>query len=319
MKIITYITVLFTFFMVSCSKDDKITEKPTEKAKNISPAAPSDAPTPSDKLKEVANFTENNHTISVKTINGALYTGYNDIYITITDVKTGKIASPEKISFLPMMRMYDNGDSKKIKHSHSCPHTENLTKTPTNYYRGYAIFQMNTGELGHWDLNLDYTISGQEFQVREKRIEIQKQPKESHLKFIRFRGKDAKMYILALISPMQHHIGRNNNVLAGLFKAESMTSFPPAEGFSLLLDPRMPGADMQNHSTPFDDFKLQSDGLHKANINYSMSGYWELNFQIKNPEGVIIAGTQVPKIPKTQEDFNAVSEVHLRIDISEEK
>lgn len=319
MKIATYITILFTFLIVSCSKDDKNIEKPIEETKNISPAAPSDAPTSSDKLKEVANFTENNHLISVKTVNGALYTGYNDVYLTITDVKTGKALSAEKVNFLPMMRMYDNGDSKKIKHSHSCPHTENLMQVNGNYYRGYAVFQMNTGELGHWDLNLNYTISGKEFQVKEQRIEIQKQPKESHLKFTRFKGKDGKMYILALISPIQHRNGRNDNVIAGLFKAESMVSFPQAKGFSLLLDPRMPGADMQNHSTPFDDFKAQPDGFHKANINYSMSGYWELNFQIKNTEGEVIAGTEIPKTPKTKEDFDAVSEVHLRIDIPEGK
>ncbi|MDO4782725.1 MAG: hypothetical protein Q4A09_05835 [Capnocytophaga felis] len=43
------------------------------------------------------------------------------------------------------------------------------------------------------------------------------------------------------------------------------------------------------------------------------------NFQIKNAEGEIIAGTEVPKTPKTKEDFDTVSEVHLQIDIPEGK
>lgn len=315
MKIISYLTII-VLLIVSCSKKEDTIEQPENK-QTLSPAAPSAAPTPSSQLKEVANFVQGNHIVSVKTIYGKLYSGYNDIYVTVTDVQLKKQLSPEKIAFLPMMRMYSNKETKEIGHSHSCPHTSDLHKVGEGYYRGYAVFQMHTGDLGYWDVNLKYTIDNQVYEIKEQRVEIAPQPKESHLKFTRFKGKDNKTYILALISPVAHISGRNDDVIAGLFFAESMVSFPQAKGFSLSVDPRMPGADMQNHSTPFDDFKTQADGFYKATINYSMTGYWELNFIVKNTFGEVVAGTEVPKKPATQEDFDAMSEVHLRIDIPE--
>lgn len=318
MKKIIFSIYFILFLTISCSKNDDISEvNPSEEnTENTSPASPLQTPTPSENLKEVANFIKDSHKISVKTINGNLYSGYNDIYITISDVNTGKLLSPSSLTFLPMMRMYSDINSKMVGHSHSCPHTRNLLKINNNHYRGYVIFQMNTGNTGHWDFSFDYTIDNQDFKLSEQRIEIQKQPQNSHLKFTRFKAKDGKMYILALVSPAEHKNGRNDNVTAGLFVAKSMTEFPHAQGFKLLLDPRMPGADMQNHSTPFEGFSQQNNEFHTAVINYSMTGHWILNFRIQNTENEIIAGTEVPKLPKTKEDFEAVSEVHLPIEIA---
>lgn len=312
------IEILYAFLLIlitfSCGKDndDVISNKETV----LTPAAPSESPTEAKNLKEVAHFTQNNHKISVKTINGKLFSGYNDIYFEITNEKDETI-SAEKVSFLPMMRMYKNGNPNEIGHSHSCPHTSDLQRVSNGMYRGYAIFQMHTGSTGHWDFSLTYSANNQEVTAKEMQIEITQQPQESHLKFTRFRGKDEKMYILALISPISHKNGRNEGVIAGLFRAESMVSFPLVKDFSLELDPRMPGDDMHNHSTPFDNFAIQGDGFHKANINYSMSGYWILNFIVKNAQKEMIAGSEVPKMPKTKEDFNAKSSVYLEIDIKQ--
>ncbi|MDO4230454.1 MAG: hypothetical protein Q4C98_11620 [Capnocytophaga sp.] len=313
MKIVSYLSIVALLF-VACSKDG--TETPSDTSQGTVPATPSATPTPNSELTEVANFTnDDNHKISIKTFNGKLYVGYNDIYVTITDA-SGNVLKPEKITFSPMMRMYkEAGNRNEISFSHSCPHTADLASVSENRYRGYAIFQMNTGDTGHWDVSFSYTLSGKEYQIQEKEVTILAQPKNHHLKVKRFIGKDNATYILALISPLEHVNGKNPNVVAGLFKAETMMSFPLVKGFTLNLDPRMPGADMRNHSTPFEDFKEQADGFHTATINYSMTGYWELNFIIKNSSGEVIAGTEVPKTPKTPAEYDAVSELSLRIDI----
>ena len=174
---------------------------------------------------------------------------------------------------------------------------------------------MHKGILGYWDFTLTYSIDNQLFKVEKHPIEVTPQPKESHLKFKRFKGKDEKTYFLALISPEEHKNGRNENVIVGLFKAENATHFPQVKDYTIEVDPRMPGDDMQNHSTPFEGFKVQPDGFYKAVINYSMTGLWQLNFIIKDASGQVIAGTEVPKNPKTKEDFNAVSEISIAIDI----
>lgn len=315
MKIIPYFIVCFVFLGISCTKQNDTENSQISKENQIS--APFQEASPLKNLTEVVKFNKNNHIISVKTINGKLQTGYNDMYISVTDAKTGEILSPEKMKFLPMMRMYSRDNSLEISHSHSCPHSEELQKVHQKIFRGFAIFQMHSGKMGHWDLSFEYSIAGENFKIETKRIEIQPQSPENHLKFTRFKGKDKKTYILSFLSPTMHRSGRNQEVVAALFVAQSATQFVKAQGIKLFLDPRMPGADMQNHSTPFENFTQQPNGFYTATINYSMSGNWVLNFQLQNADNEIIAGTSVPKIPKTAQDFEAMSEVHLPIVIRE--
>src|SRR5690606_20838826 len=99
-----------------------------------------------------------------------------------------------------------------------------------------------------------------------------------------------------------------NELVAGIYKFNAPTSSPfrdfpdPSQfsytevnGYTLQLDPRMPEPSMGNHSSPNnEDLTQQSDGLYHGVVNYTMTGNWTLNFIMRDSNGRILKGTEVP-------------------------
>lgn len=227
-------------------------------------------------FKEVVTLSSEGHSVVVSSKNGKLVAGYNPLQVQIKD-KSGKIIEVSNLNWMPMM---DMGDMK-----HSCPKSE-LKKSENNIYEGFIIFQMK----GKWQLSFDYMYNGVKYSVSNSEIEVV-MPKRQRVSV--FKGSDKKKYVLALIEPTEPK-AEPNKIEVGLYTMENMKDFPVVEGYTLLIDPRMPG--MGNHGSPDNiDLTQKSDGFYYGTVNFTMTGYWKINFQVENSNKQIIAGTKVPK------------------------
>ena len=105
-------------------------------------------------------------------------------------------------------------------------------------------------------------------------------------------GSDNVRYIVALIEPKTPKIAINDMVV-GLYKMETMMSFPVVENYTITLDPRMPG--MGNHSSPNNtDLTYNSiNGLYYGDLSLTMTGYWVLNLKLLNAQNEVLKGEDV--------------------------
>ena len=148
-----------------------------------------------------------------------------------------------------------------------------------------------------------------------------------NLNMTQFVGNDGKQYYIALIAPELPKVAINN-LIAGIWVQEETSSLPElingkpnpnkfiysvANNYILELDPRMPGEDMGNHSSPNNEHLTQKeDGFYHGRVNYTMTGYWTLNFILKNHLRNVIKGTEVSRRVQMGV-FGEQSELHIDI------
>jgi hypothetical protein len=234
------------------------------------------------KIQEIAN---NNHIIELWNKSGHFYTGYNDVSIRIKDDATNMYYEDFTISWMPIMQMPTM--------QHSCPYSA-ITKAPgkDTVYQGNIIYQMTNTDGSGWSLTLNYTIDGVDYSVTDT-ITVMQYDNQNVTSFM---GSDNTRYILALIEPSNPKIAINT-MKVGLYKMETMMSFPVVEDYTITLDPRMPG--MGNHSSPNNtDLTYSSvNGNYQGNLSLTMTGYWVLNLKLMNNMDEVLKGETV-----TEED-----------------
>lgn len=250
-------------------------------------------------FKEALVFDSEGYTISIETLNGAFYTGYNEFRLKIVDSKTRAGANHASVNFLPIWTLSD-GSNK------SCPHRYNLTYvTEGNYFSGYTVFSQESNPSGEWNIYLSIKMESQ-VQTIKKHIAVEKQINKN-LNMTTFIGKDNMQYYIALIAPQKPKAGENT-LVAGVYRYNppsnkptdnfpdpTQFSFSEMHDYTLVLDPRMPEASMGNHSSPNNKDLLQrADGLYQGVVNYTMTGNWTLNLIMLNEKGQILKGTVVP-------------------------
>ena len=251
--------VLFTF---SCKKDTPIENE-----------------NPMDGLKLVQTIANTQHKIEVYTISGKLDQGYNNIFLSIKN-QDGTFVKNADITWQPMMHM--------AMMNHSCPSVKPVIADATaGLYQGVLVFQMATNATEYWDLTLNYTVGTQSFTAMD-RVVVNTTSKQ---RVSSFKGTDNVKYILALITPTQPKVGLND-VEAILYKMDNMTTFSPVTGYTIKLDPRMPG--MGNHGSPNNvDLKHTANGIYKGKLSLTMTGYWKINMQLADAANTILKGEAV--------------------------
>jgi len=280
MKFIKYIIPIFLgLAIISCS-DDEGNDDPVNEVQD---------------LQKVQEFTNTTHIIELFTESGKLSLGYNNITLRITDKATDDYVENASITWKPMMHM--------MNMMHSCPKSE-VVKVPNKktIYRGYIVFQMPENAEEGWDLTIDYTIDGVEYEA-EGDISV---PKSDRQVVTVFTGADEVKYILALVEP-QHPEVKVNDMMVGLYKMENMMSFPVVQNYFIKLDPRMPS--MDNHSSPNNE-DLTYNALFKmynGKLSLTMTGYWKLNLMLYNAENDLLKGEEVT-------DENESSSLFLEIE-----
>ncbi|GGG58847.1 hypothetical protein [Bizionia arctica] len=234
-----------------------------------------------DGLTMVQEIENSNHTIELYNNSGYFYTGYNDVSIRIKDNTTDTFYEDFTISWMPMMQM--------PMMQHSCPNSA-IAKVPgkDTVYQGNIIYQMTNTDGSGWSLTLNYTIDNVDYSVTDTITVMQYENQN----VTSFTGSDNVKYVLALLEPTAPKIGINT-MKVGLYKMESMMSFPAVEDFTVTLDPRMPG--MGNHTSPNNtDLTYSSvNENYQGNLSLTMTGYWVLNLELMDAMDNILKGEAV--------------------------
>ncbi|HRN98153.1 MAG TPA: hypothetical protein PLA69_02375 [Flavobacterium sp.] len=263
MKTLKYFALFLSVILMACSTDDD----------NV----------PANELKDLALvqvMSNETHEIELYTPSGQFVQGYNAVSLRIKDLATGGYVTNAQVSWMPMMQM--------MSMAHSCPFsTVARTQGTDTLYNGYIVFQMAENDMEHWSLTVDYTIDGTLYEATEA-LSV---PASAKRTVNSFMGSDGTRYIVALIEPANPKIAINA-MKAGIFKMENMMSFPVVDGYTLKIDPRMPG--MGNHGSPNNlDLTQSANGFYDGKLSLTMSGYWKVNLQLANTSNEVVKGEAV--------------------------
>ncbi len=237
------------------------------------------------KIQEIANES---HTIELYSATGTLQQGYNSVSLRIKDNATGEYQTNATIDWKPLMHM--------TMMSHSCPKSPVMAAPgkPT-IYNGYMIFQMAQNDSEYWDLTINYTIDAENYSASSQ-IDVPASPKQ---RVTTFTGTDGAYYIVALVAPDDPKVALND-MTAAVYRMDSMTSFSPVSGFTVKIDPRMPG--MGNHGSPNNVDLVQNgtDELYHGKLSLTMTGYWRINLQLLDEAGEVLKGEAItPEVPQS--------------------
>jgi hypothetical protein len=266
MKNLKYAFLFVLVTMISCSSDDDNTTAATV--------------TELSGLNKIQEITNDTHVIELYNANGALEQGYNAISLRIKNKTTGAYQKNATFSWSPIMHM--------TSMMHSCPKS-GIVKTASKetLYNGYIVFQMAQNSAEYWDLKIDYSIDGNNYTVTAL-IDV---PASTKQRVTSFMGADGTRYIIAMIDPKQPKVAINDATF-GLFKMESMMSFPIVDDYTIKIDPRMPS--MGNHGSPNNvDLIQEADALYHGKLSLTMTGYWKINLQLLNSTNAVLKGESV--------------------------
>lgn len=267
--------------IVSCSKEDETIIPNTQN--NITTWV---------KAHELSNDT---HVVEVYTTTGKTMQGYNDITLKIKDKQTNEYVSNADITWKPIMHMMnmamrnsEMGPMTSNHMTHSCPKSmvkQNLLE-PTAY-EGYIIFQMAEFDTSYWELQVDYTIGGTSYMVKEK-ISV---PAVAKRNVVVFTGSDEVRYIVALV-PTSPQVALNT-LNAYVYKMQDMMTFPMVDGYTIAVDPRMPS--MGNHSSPnnVDFTQVAAGGMYSGKLAFTMTGYWKISLKLIDDKGTVLKGESI--------------------------
>ncbi|GAB3428760.1 hypothetical protein [Niabella aquatica] len=231
-------------------------------------------------LTLAATITNATHTIGLYTESGTFQQGYNKVFFQIKN-NDGGLVNNATVSWKPVMHM--------MNMQHACPYSP-VTKVAGKHslYEGFIVFQMAGNDTEYWELGIDYTIGGNSYSAGSK-INVTAPAKRN---IVSFKGNDNVNYIIALIAPANPKVAVND-IQAMVFKMQDMMTFQTVDGYTIKIDPRMPG--MGNHSSPNNtDLKQSgSDKIYHGKLSLTMTGYWKINLQLENQSGTILKGEPV--------------------------
>lgn len=287
MKFFNFMVIALCFAVTSCTLDK--TDFEAEIDRDV---------TEYFEFEEAVSLNINGYKISIEALNGTFFKGYNEIRLKIVNTQTNQAVSNSEITFLPILSDLDDNKT-------SCPHGYHLVYNPEEqYYSGYSVFTSESNPTNLWEVYIGFTDNNQTFTVHQP-VNVEMQTNKN-LNMTSFTGNDGEQYFIALVAPQKPKVAENE-LVAGIYKYNQPTTpagaFPDPTQFSysevsnhiLLLDPRMPEPSMGNHSSLNNvDLIQQADGLYYGVVNYTMTGNWTLNFILRNPNGEIIKGTEVP-------------------------
>jgi len=279
MKTLKYILpIIIILFVSSCSNndDDLILDETTQ-------------------LNFIKTLSNTNHDVEIFSTKKNLEQGYNNVYLRIKDKATGEYIRNANLTWKPMMHMTNM--------MHSCPKSViKKAEGKETLYNGYIIFQMAENATEKWDLTIDYTVNTVTYSVNEQ-ITVPAVVKKNVTVFM---DSDNTKYVLALINPDTPKVGLNDFKI-GVYKMESMMSFPIVENYMIKQDPRMPS--MGNHSSPNNTDLIfnATSKMYEGELSFTMTGYWKLNLMLYNSTNTIIKGEEIT-------DTNESSSLFLEIE-----
>ena len=259
--------VALSIFLISCrTSDDPVTPPSVNELEGLA------------KVKEFSNDT---HTIELYTVSGTTELGYNDLKFRLKNKASNQYEKNASVNWSPVMHM--------TSMSHSGPKSSITKVTPDGtLYTGYLVFQMPQNATEYWDLKFDYSINGTAYTATTV-VDV---PDSAKRRVNSFLGSDNTKYIVAYIEPRTPKVAVNDMTL-GVWKMQDMMTFPVVDGYTVKIDPRMPG--MGNHGSPNNVNATQTSAgkLYNGKLSLTMTGYWKINLQLANAAGTVLKGEEV--------------------------
>ena len=197
-----------------------------------------------------------------------LTTGYNTVYISLSDSVSNRAIENAQITLLPLM---DMGTMK-----HSAP-VENPSGIATNkLFTSAMVFTMAWGSMGSWAVEVAVEHSGKKGKATVPLTDTESA--KSRLKSFVSKADNSK-YIVAMLQPEAPKVGVNDLELA-IYKAKNGMEYPADSSLTLTLTPEMPtmGHGSPNNVSP----THTSKGHYKGKVNFTMTGLWHLNLEFKS-------------------------------------
>lgn len=246
-------------------------------------------------LLKITEVTNDTHIIELYSKTGATSLGYNDIKLRIKNKSTNQYEKNATITWKPIMHM--------TSMMHSSPNsTVQKISSDGSLYSGYIVFQMPGNATEYWDLKIDYTIGSNSYTATT----VINVPVETKKTVNAFMGSDGVKYIVAYIEPKSPKVAVND-LTVGVWKMQDMMTFPVVDGYTVKVDPRMPG--MGNHSSPNNVHPTQTAAgkLYNGKLALTMTGYWKINLQLAKADGTVLGGQEVT-------ETNLASTIFFEID-----
>lgn len=206
----------------------------------------------------------------------ALTTGYNTVYVALTDSVSKQAIENAQVTLLPLM---DMGTMK-----HSAP-VENPAGVATHkLFTSAVVFTMPSGSMGSWSVDVAVEHSGKKGKATLP-ITVS-EPTKSRLKSFVSKADNAK-YFVALVQPEAPKVGVNDMELA-IYKVKNGMEFPADSSLAVTLTPEMPtmGHGSPNNVNP----THTSKGHYKGKVNFTMTGLWHLNLEFKSGASLADSG-----------------------------
>lgn len=238
-------------------------------------------------FEEALSVPSGNYILHVASPGGTLYKGYNELRFFVSDAQTGEKIDASSLSFHPMQTDASGNTT-------TCPYSPDLIFDSENrYFTGYVVFTEVSDSGINWQLDFNFSTGRQRFSILAD-ASVEAQPNKNR-NMTSFTGNDGSEYLIALVEPQRPNVALND-LVAGIFVYDpAQSAYLPAGNYTVHLDPRMPEPSMGNHSSPNNqDLAQEEDGFYHGVVNYTMTGNWTLNFILRNPNGLIVKGTEVP-------------------------
>ncbi len=265
-NILKYLSIASFTILAACNKNEEIKLTPTNKVK----VGEAYAPGASTKIQLWADAD--------------LSTGYNNLYIIALDSATKQQKMDAVFNIKPMMTITM---ASGMKMKHSSPFEEaNASSKKDGMTPASGVFSMPTTESGAW--TMEVKLNNNKTAIIPIMV---KEPKESRLFFI--TTTDKITYMVALIPNPKYKIGVNDFELKINKRVDGMT-YTPVNDFSIEVTPQMPdmGHGSPNNVNPV----LTKNGYYKGKVNFTMTGYWNVNLKIKDASGVTLGEDTAFKI-----------------------
>jgi hypothetical protein len=203
------------------------------------------------------------------------FTGYNKLYVALTDSVTNQFVENAEVSLMPEMTM--------TTMSHAAPfENPSSSKAQNMLFPCSASFIMSsmggTWSLGVSIKNLANSKSGKAMLSLKV-----KDPAEARM-FSFVSPVDSVKYFVGLMQGAKTIVGANDLELV-VYRKASMMSFPADSSLTISFEPTMPS---MGHGSPNNVNPLHSaNGHYKGKVNYTMTGTWKLAFKISKGGTVI--------------------------------
>jgi hypothetical protein len=220
----------------------------------------------------VGEASDDQHTVVLAAYD-TLGVGVNSINFGIRNIGQGANLAGYTLTIAPLMNM--------MTMNHSAPFTNPAIITDEdNWYIGEVVFIMASGDMGYWEIYVNYTDGATDTGSVIVPVEV----KDNDCRRDAIATDDSSALIVMLVGLIAPEVGLND-IGFTVHKKASMMNFPPVENLTLEMTPFMPtmGHGSSNNVNPV----YSENGHYDGAVNFTMTGLWRIDLVLKRDSIII--------------------------------